>query len=120
MKPPRKPLRTLKPRLTPMAPKLKTAREIRDKRYSPDKQVRDWYKSPRWQALRLQVLVRDLYTCQHTGVILVGGKDKPNSAVVHHKRAHKGDEVLFWAIDNLEAVSKDWHDSEAQAQERRA
>jgi 5-methylcytosine-specific restriction endonuclease McrA len=51
------------------------------------------------------VLTRDLYTCQHTGVILVGGKDRPNSAVVYHKIPHRGDERLFWNINNLEAVS---------------
>jgi 5-methylcytosine-specific restriction protein A len=73
----------------------------------------------RWQALRLDVLVRDLYTCQHTGVILMPGKDNPNSAVVHHKHPHRGDERLFWDMDNLEAVSKAWHDSDAQSQERR-
>jgi hypothetical protein len=31
---------------------------------------------------------------------------------------HKGDEQLFWSIGNLEAVSKEWHDSEAQAREK--
>lgn len=103
-----------------MQRKLKTMREVRDKRYSPDATIRGWYKSSRWQALRIEVLVRDIYTCQHTGVILLPGNDKPNSAVVHHKRPHHGDERLFWDIDNLEAVSKAWHDSEAQAQERRA
>ena len=103
-----------------MAPRLKTPREIRDKRYSPDAKVRSWYKSTRWQHLRQAVLERDLYTCSHTGVILSGAHPAPNSPVVHHKVPHKGDERLFWDINNLEAVSKAWHDSEAQAEERRA
>lgn len=113
-------MKTLRPRLTPPAPRLKTARAIRDKRYSPDKQVRAWYRSSRWLKLRMEVLVRDLFFCQRTGVLLVSGKTAPNSAVVHHKTPHKGDERLFWDINNLEAVSKEWHDSEAQAQEKRA
>lgn len=113
-------LTTLKPRLSKMPPRLSTARQVRDTKYSPDATVRSWYKSARWQALRLVVLERDLYTCQHTGVILVGGKDKPNSAVVHHKVPHKGDELLFWDINNLEAVSKEWHDADAQRAEKRA
>lgn len=111
-------MKLLKPRLKPMAPRLKSTRQIRDKRYSPDATVRGWYKSERWQALRQQVLVRDLYTCQHTGVILAGKAPAPDSAVIHHKIPHHGDEALFWDINNLEAVSKAWHDSEAQARER--
>lgn len=114
------PLHTLKPRLKPLAPGLKTARAIRDTRYSPDATVRGWYKSKRWQDLREAVLIRDLYTCQHTGVLLTDGAREPNSAVVHHKIPHKGDERLFWDINNLECVSKAWHDSEAQKEERRA
>lgn len=116
----RAPLRVLKPRLAKMAPKLQTARAVRDTRYSPDATVRGWYKSTRWQALRQQVLVRDLYTCQRTGVMLVAKAPAPNSAVVHHKIPHRGDEQLFWDINNLQAVSKAWHDSDAQAEERSA
>ena len=113
-------LKVLKPKLAKLPLRLATAREIRDTRYSPDATVRGWYHSARWQTLRLQVLERDLYTCQHTGVLLSGKAPAPNSPVVHHKRPHKGDERMFWDIDNLEAVSKEWHDSEAQAQERRS
>jgi len=32
-------MKTLKPRLSPMAPRLKSTREIRDTRYSPDAKV---------------------------------------------------------------------------------
>ncbi len=103
-----------------MGQRLASARTVRDTRYSPDATVRSWYKSARWQALRQAVLVRDLYTCQHTGVLLSAKAPAPISPVVHHKRPHKGDEQLFWDINNLEAVSKEWHDSEAQAQEKRA
>lgn len=112
-------LTTLKPRLKPMGPRLHSTRQVRDTRYSPDAQVRSWYKSARWQRLREQVLTRDLYTCQQTGVLLVGGANQPNSPVVHHKIPHKGDERLFWDIENLQAVSKEWHDSEAKSDERR-
>lgn len=53
-------------------------------------------------------------------VLLTGKAPAGDSPVVHHKVPHKGDEHLFWDIDNLEAVSKKWHDSEAQCEERRA
>lgn len=112
-------LKVLKPRLTKLLPRLATPREVRDKRYSPDATVRGWYHSARWQRLRQEVLIRDLYTCQQTGVILTTGRDAPNAAVVHHKVPHKGDEKLFWDSSNLESVAKSWHDSEAQREERR-
>lgn len=118
MKGKRPPLRTLKPRLQPMQRKLKTMREVRDKRYSPDATIRGWYKSARWQTLRLEVMVRDLYICQRTGIMLIGKAPAPDSPVVHHKVPHRGDERLFWDIENLELVSKVWHDSEAQRLER--
>lgn len=110
-------LTTLKPRLKAMAPKLKTAREVRDTRYSPDAQVRSWYKSARWQALRLEVLARDLYTCRQTGVVLTGKSPAPNSPVVDHVIPHKGDERLFWDPNNLQAVSKAYHDSDKRKME---
>lgn len=93
-------------------------REVRDTRYSPDATVRSWYHSARWAKLRQAVIERDLYTCQHTGVVLAGKAPAPNSPVVHHKAPHRGSEELFWSINNLELVSKAWHDSEAQRQER--
>lgn len=111
-------LKILKPKLRRMEQRLKAPREIRDKRYSPDAVIRGWYKSARWQALRQQVLIRDLYTCQRTGVMLVGKAPAPNSPVVHHKIPHRGDERLFWDINNLQVVSKAWHDSDAQREER--
>jgi 5-methylcytosine-specific restriction endonuclease McrA len=79
---------------------------------------RQWYKSARWAKLRAEVLVRDLYTCQHTGVVLSGKAPAPNSAAVHHKIPHRGHERLFWGISNLEAASKEWQDNDAQREER--
>lgn len=114
----RQPLRTLKPRLKPMGPRLRSARQVRDTRYSPDAQVRSWYKSARWQALRLEVLVRDLYTCRQTGVLLTGKHPAPNSPVVDHVVPHKGDERLFWDIGNLQSVSREYHDSAKKKMER--
>ena len=115
-------LKTLRPLVATMPPRIQSQRETRD-RAQPQTNLnayRQWYKSARWQRLRQEVLARDIYTCQHTGVILSGRANAPDSPVFHHKVPHKGDEQLFWDINNLEAVSKQWHDSEAQAQERRA
>ena len=79
---------------------------------------RAWYKTTRWQRLRLTILKRDLYTCQRTGVLLTGKYPAPNSPVVDHKQPHRGDEQLFWEENNLHAVSKAYHDKVKQAEEQ--
>lgn len=114
-------LKTLRLLVATMPPRVQSQRETRDKAQAQGNlnAYRQWYKSARWQRLRQEVLHRDIYTCQHTGVILSGKAPAPDSPVVHHKVPHKGDERLFWDINNLQTVSKAWHDSEAQAQERR-
>lgn len=81
---------------------------------------RAWYKTARWQRLRERVLIRDRYTCQKTGVLLVGRHPAPNSPVVDHIIPHRGDERLFWDENNLHAVSKAYHDSTKQSEERNA
>jgi 5-methylcytosine-specific restriction protein A len=79
---------------------------------------RKWYHSQRWKALRIEVLRRDHWTCQQTGVICTGKHPEPNSPVIDHKHPHRGDERLFWDINNLQTVTKAYHDSEKQKQER--
>ncbi len=68
--------------------------------------------------MRREILKRDGYTCQATGVALVGRIGEPNSPIVDHILEHKGDPALFWDRENLRAVCKSWHDSEKQRQER--
>lgn len=87
-------------------------------RQRADQPWRRWYKTARWQALREQVLIRDRYVCQATGALLVGTYPAPNSAVVDHRKPHRGDERLFWDIDNLHAISKAHHDSVKQREEQ--
>lgn len=77
-----------------------------------------WYKTARWQRLRQEVLIRDNYTCQRTGQLCTGKHPAPNSPVVNHKRPHRGNETLFWNIDNLETVTKAEHDAAIQREEQ--
>lgn len=79
---------------------------------------RSWYKTARWQRLRKKILARDGYVCQQTGVHLVGKHPAPNSPVVDHIEAHRGDPDRFWDEKNLQTVSKVWHDSVKQSMER--
>lgn len=114
-------LTTLKPKLQTLAPRLgrmpgdERARLAERERNQPN---RKWYHSERWKQLRLKVLVRDDYTCKQTGQICAGEHPAPNSPVVDHIRPHHWDEALFWDINNLQTVTKAYHDSEKQKQER--
>lgn len=78
-----------------------------------------WYNTTRWRRLRAEVLKRDGYVCQATGVALVGRHPADNAPVVDHIRPHRGDPDLFWDPRNLRAVAKSWHDREKQSLEKR-
>lgn len=85
----------------------------------PQRRSKDWLNTARWQRLRRKILARDGYVCQQTGVALIGQFPAADSPVVDHKVPHRGDWELFWDEGNLQAVSKQWHDSEKQRRERR-
>ena len=76
------------------------------------------YNTKRWKQLRLEALRRDGFICRQTGVRLTGKAPAPNSPIVDHIRPHRGDEALFFDLENLQSVSKAWHDSEKQRQEK--
>jgi 5-methylcytosine-specific restriction protein A len=79
---------------------------------------RAWYKTARWQKLKLQVHIRDGYICQRTRILCLGKHPAPDSPVANHKTPHKGDSILFWDIENIETIAKSVHDGEVQAQEK--
>ncbi|MEQ1403849.1 HNH endonuclease [Neorhizobium sp. Rsf11] len=115
-------LKTLKPKLATLAPRLGRAPGDEQARLRERDQTvgwRSWYKTQRWQKLRQEILARDHYTCQRTGVLCIGKYPAGNSPVVDHKTPHRGDERLFWDPGNLHCVSKAYHDSEKQKEERR-
>lgn len=85
----------------------------------PARRSADWLNTARWQRLRLRIAKRDGWVCQATGVALVGRYPAANSLVVDHIVPHRGDPALFWDETNLRAVSKAWHDSVKQGQEKR-
>jgi len=79
---------------------------------------RAWYKTKRWERLRLQVFVRDSYTCQRTGEMCLGKHPEPNSPVANHRVPHRGNAELFWDPGNIETVTKAVHDGMIQSEER--
>lgn len=113
-------LTTIKPLVTKLAPVLRSrehAQRLRLRERDENIEWRGWYKLKRWRDMREQVLVRDFYVCQRTGVRLNGKYPAPDSPVADHIKPHRGNPELFWNIDNIQAVSKEWHDSVKQALE---
>ena len=112
-------LTTPAPRLSALTPRLPVDKPKRiERERDASAPWRAWYKTARWQKLRLQVLKRDNYTCQVTGVVLIGKYPDPNSPVVDHIKPHRGNEALFWDLSNLHVVSKEYHDSVKQKEEQ--
>lgn len=77
---------------------------------------RAWYKTSRWQRLREDVLIRDMFTCQICGRI----ESDTSQLVGDHITPHRGDADLFWLPANVQCLCKACHDSTKQAEERRA
>lgn len=80
---------------------------------------RKWYSLKRWRDLRQIVIIRGNMTCAKTGVILSEIVNDPFSPVVDHIKPHRGDPALFWDIDNLQLVSKQYHDGDKKRVEAR-
>lgn len=74
-----------------------------------------WYKTARWQALRTEIFVRDLFTCQCGCGVIEGDTSK---LVCDHKIPHRGDERLFWDKTNLQTLLKACHDRDKQKAEQ--
>lgn len=74
-----------------------------------------WYKTKRWQDLRLRVFVRDRFTCQ-CGCGRIEGNT--SLLVADHIKPHRGDQRLFWDEDNVQTMLKTCHDTEKQAAEQ--
>lgn len=76
---------------------------------------RGWYKLGRWKRLRMDVLVRDHFTCQWPGCGKLEGDT--SQLVADHRKPHRGDEALFWDIRNLWTLCKPHHDGAKQREE---
>ncbi|WP_085025281.1 HNH endonuclease [Ensifer aridi] len=113
-------LSTIKPRLATLVTKIGRAPGDEKARLRERDQTvgwRSWYKTARWQKLRMNVLIRDRFTCQMVGC----GRIEPETSqlVADHKIQHHGDEALFWDENNLQCMCKPCHDKLKQKDERR-
>jgi 5-methylcytosine-specific restriction protein A len=119
-------LKAIPSRLKPIGSRLKPAmtREeseiARDRERNKTQPWRKWYRTKPWDRLRDKIIARDAYTCQQTGVLCLGEHPAPNSPVVDQIKPHHGDPALFWDPENLQTVTKEYHDKHKQSAERRA
>ncbi|MDJ1632688.1 HNH endonuclease [Rhizobium rhizogenes] len=117
-------LTSIKPRLKALGSRIaapSTRQEAEAQRHRERDRTmpwRAWYKTARWQKLRMVVLVRDLFTCQMKGCGRI--EADTSQLVADHKIPHRGDEVLFWDENNLHCLCKTCHDSLKQKQERQS
>jgi 5-methylcytosine-specific restriction protein A len=81
-------------------------------------EYRKLYQTKHWRMLRERALLRDGFKCQRCGAMLKRGKSHPQSAVVHHLDAHKGDHDKFFDLDNLQAVCWSCHSGVIQSEEK--
>ncbi|NYT43118.1 HNH endonuclease [Sphingomonas sp. R-74633] len=107
--------------IRPRVGRLRTAlasvavnRQERD-RQRDERPWRRWYKTARWQALRWQVLVRDLFTCQMCGLLVAD----TSKLVADHRKPHRGLAALFWDFANLWTLCDHCHSSVKQREEGR-
>lgn len=112
-------LRALKPMISSLPSRLAapTSEQERNRKRDADLAHRAWYKTSRWQKLRMSILIRDLLTCQMPGCGRIDGNT--SRLVADHKTPHRGDERLFWDENNLQCLCKPCHDRLKQSQERR-
>lgn len=107
------------PRIAPMKPLLEVQSHDgpqRDRLRAATAPWRQWYKTARWQSLRLKIFTRDLFTCQRPQCGLM--TSDTSQLVCDHIQAHRGDERLFWQESNLQTLCKPCHDVHKQREER--
>jgi 5-methylcytosine-specific restriction enzyme A len=106
----------LAPRIETLRPRVDQAQGRVEVDRNRNRQAwRRWYGLARWKALRMAVLVRDMFTCQWPGC----GRIEPDTArlVADHKVPHRGDPALFWDEHNLWTLCASCHSSAKQREE---
>lgn len=86
----------------------------RDQRSPEAKAWRRLYYTNRWKAAKAAQLAREPF-CRRR----IHGNREVWATVVNHRKAHKGDERLFFDPNNWESLCAPCHDGPVQREERR-
>jgi len=73
----------------------------------PNWDVRRWYRTPRWKALRTRVLREAAYQCAACGHVCL-------TLEVDHVTKHHGDLTQFWDRANMQALCRSCHSRKTQ------
>ena len=73
----------------------------------PNYAIRRWYRTPRWRALRAQVLREAAYQCAQCRRIVA-------ALQIDHREKHHGDPSRFWDRANLQALCGRCHGKKTQ------
>lgn len=76
----------------------------------PNVEVRRWYSTPAWRALRQRVLAE-----QPLCVTCLDGRRMTVATDVDHIARHRGDTSLFWDRANLQALCHACHSAKTRA-----
>lgn len=109
-------LRTLSPTVARLPPRLALQpNSERERSQHRDRSApwRRWYKTARWQKLRLAIFVRDLFTCR----ICKRFETNTSLLVCDHVERHMGNEHRFWA-GPFQTLCKSCHDKAKQRAEQ--
>ena len=75
----------------------------------PNRDVRKWYYTVRWRALRTQVL-----SAHPLCVVCMEERRVTAATEVDHRVPHRSDPVLFWEYHNLQALCVSCHSRKTQ------
>jgi len=109
-------LRSLPNRLGSLPSRLSTF-QTGDKGRQDAAPWRAWYNTTAWRRLRMDILVRDRFTCQWPGCGRI--ETDTSQLVADHREPHRGNERMFWDRSNLQTLCKPCHDGpKAKAETR--
>jgi 5-methylcytosine-specific restriction protein A len=73
----------------------------------PNYDLRRWYRTPRWKALRMQILRDQAYRCNECHKVVL-------ELEVDHITKHEGVSARFWDRGNLQALCRSCHQRKTQ------
>jgi 5-methylcytosine-specific restriction protein A len=79
----------------------------RSERDRPNVDIRKWYRSPRWRALRAWKLKQQPHCGGREDGIPCGAQ----TTDIDHIIPHRGNSAMFWSVGNLEAKCHRCHSS---------